>query len=622
VFTTESSGTFDEYGRVLTSADADSRTTTTSYTPATGAAPTSITVKDPMNLGSGTVTTYDPVRNLPLNETDAAGYVTSESYDALGRITAVWSPGHPQGTVPADKTFSYAISATNPSVITTNTINVSGGYTPAETLYDSLGRQIETQQQTPDGGRLVTDVTYNSDGWKLVVSNPYYATGAPSGATPKPTYSYGRGLTTDIYQYHSSPPPSTPPAAGTGNQSGAAGWDHTSYTYTPAQQLASISDAAGNTWSNTYDLAGNRLTTVTPDAGKTTSTYDAAGQLMTVTDARTKQVSFTYDNDGRKTAEYDTTGGASESGSDELAAWKYDTLKAGMLTSSVSYTGGTTGTAYTQATTGYNAYGLPSGTATTISAGPLSGTYKQGLTYSSYGDLLTSYFDSAAGGLPNETVSTGYNSANEPVSVGSSLWTYVAALSYTELGKPQEYAFGTTTEPAWLTNTYDQQTGRLTAALVQAQTSPVTLDSTAYAYDHAGNITSAADTPPGGAAAANVQCFQYDYLSRLIQAWAQSATPCAAARPSPPKAAPPPTGTPTPTTPPQRLRRTTCNPRRPRRRQATRSPPPTPTPPPGPGRCSRTRSRPPRRPDRRPRPTPTTRQGTRPRSPARPVPRT
>ena len=42
---------------------------------------------------------------------------------------------------------------------------------------------------------------------------------------------------------------------------------------------------------------------------------------MTVTDARGKQVSYTYDGDGRKTAAYDTTGGAQETTSDQLAAW-------------------------------------------------------------------------------------------------------------------------------------------------------------------------------------------------------------------------------------------------------------------------------------------------------------
>ena len=50
-----------------------------------------------------------------------------------------------------------------------------------ETIYDSLGRVRETQDETADGNRTVTDTTYNSDGWKLLVSGPYYITGAPSG---------------------------------------------------------------------------------------------------------------------------------------------------------------------------------------------------------------------------------------------------------------------------------------------------------------------------------------------------------------------------------------------------------------------------------------------------------
>ena len=42
VYTTESTATYDEYGRVLTSTNADNDTTTTAYTPATGAEPTSV----------------------------------------------------------------------------------------------------------------------------------------------------------------------------------------------------------------------------------------------------------------------------------------------------------------------------------------------------------------------------------------------------------------------------------------------------------------------------------------------------------------------------------------------------------------------------------------------------
>jgi YD repeat-containing protein len=44
-----------------------------------------------------------------------------------------------------------------------------------------------------------------------------------------------------------------------------------------------------------------------------------------------------------------------------------------------------------------------------------------------------------------------------------------------------------------------------------------------------GSITSEADTPSGDAAATDVQCFRYDYLNRLVQAWAQGTAGCAGA---------------------------------------------------------------------------------------------
>lgn len=570
-FTTQSTDVYDRYGRVTSATDADRRVTTTAYTPATGAEPTSVAVHDPMLLT--TTTAYDPVRDLPVTVTDPAGLITSEAYDALGRLTSVWKPGHPAATAPADETFTYKVSATAPSVITTNTITATGGYNPSEVLYDSLGRQIETQAATPDGGREITDISYNSDGWHLVDSDAYYTTGAPSGTlvaapddeipsqtgyfydgdgrvlrkvsykfatetfetdssyggsyvtvtppsggTPETTFTNALGKTSAIDQYHAGVPadPSDP----------AADYDATTYTYTPAQKLASITDAAGNKWTYGYDIAGNQLSVNDPDAGSSSTVYDAAGQLTSETDARGKQVSYVYDADGRKTAEYDTTGGQAESGTDELAAWTYDTLAKGQPTKSVAYVGGTTGTSYTQGITGYSAFGLPSGTDTVISGGPLAGTYKRGFTYGAFNNLVSSYADTAAGGLPAETVNTGYNTSDNPVSVGSSLWTYVASLSYTELGQPQQYAFGTTTQPAWLLNAYDQQTNRLTSSETQTGVSPITVDNSSYSYDDVGNITAEADTPASGPA--QVQCFQYDYLGRLDQAWAQGATGCAA----------------------------------------------------------------------------------------------
>jgi RHS repeat-associated protein len=576
-FTVESTATFDQYGRKLTSTDADGRTTTTAYTPATGAEPTSVQVSTPTTQNGttatttamSTTTTYDPARDLPLTVTDPASYVTTETYDALGRLTAVWKAGNAT-TGPANIKFSYTLPPSGLPMVTTQTINGSGAYMTDETFYDSLGRVLETQNETASGNRTVSDVYYNSDGWKSLVSNPYVTGGAPSGTlvqatdadvpsqagyvydgvgrvvrqvtfqnaselwetdttyggdyttvvppsggTPHTTFTEGRGLTTAIWQYHDGVTPgvTVPPS----------GYDKTTYSYTPARKLAGITDAASNAWSYQYDLAGNQTSATDPDTGTTASTYDPAGQLMTTTNADSQQVSYVYDADGRKIASYDTTGGAGETSADQIAAWKFDTIKKGKLTSSSTFYGGLT---YTKQVTGYNGFGLPIGTVTIIPTGaPLAGNYSQTLSYFSGSEQLAGYGDGPYGGLPAETVSLGYDAANEPNSLGSPAWNYVASLSYTDLAQPQEYTMGTTATPAWLQQTYDAQ-NRPHTSTFQAGLTPVTLDATTYSFDNSGNLTQEADTPSGGPA--QVQCFQYDYLARLDQAWSQGTSGCSA----------------------------------------------------------------------------------------------
>jgi len=562
--------TYDEYGRVLTTTNPDGDTTTTAYTPATGAEPTSVTVTDP--IGLVTTTTYDPAREQPLTVTTPAGNTTTQAYDALGRKTAEWTPGDPTSG-PATSTWSYTVSNSAPSVTAEQVLEPNGNYLTTDTIDDSFGNVREVQQETASGGTDVTDTTYDSDGWKALDSGPYYVSGPPSGTlveaasssvpdetgyvydgdgrvirqiaeddgterwetdtsyggdettvtppaggTPETTWTDGRGLTTAIWQYHAGAPVSI--------SDPASDYDATSYTSTAGKELATITDPAGNTWSYTYDLLGDQLTSTSPDSGKTTSTYDSAQHLMTATDARGKTISYTYDADGRKTAEYDTTGGAAETSSDEIASWTYDTVAEGQLTSSTAYQNGS---AYTEQVTGYAANGQPSGIETIIpsSQGTLAGTYTQTFTYAPDGQQ-TSHTDSAVGGLPTETVTTGFNNAGEEDSLtGAS--SYVDSLTYTNLNQPLQYTMDTSAEPVYITDSYDPQTGNLAQQNTQTGAAQTQVDDLNYTYNDVGDVTSEADTPSGDPAATDVQCFAYDYLGRLVQAWAQGTTGCASA---------------------------------------------------------------------------------------------
>jgi len=564
--------TYDEYGRVLTTTNPDGDTTTTAYTPSTGAEPTSEKVTDPMGLV--TTTTYDPARDLPVTVTNPAADTTTTAYDALGRQTAQWAPGNP-ATGPATTTYSYTVSNTAPSVTAEQTLEPSGNYLTTDTIDDSFGNTVEVQTQTAGGGTDITDTTYNSDGWKALDSGPYYVSSPPSGTlveaasssvpdqtgydydgdgrvirqisfddgtetwetdtayggdettvtppvggTAETTWTDGRGLTTAIWQYHADVPVSVSDPAND--------YDATGYTYNAAGKLATITDDAGNKWSYTYDLLGDQTSATSPDTGTTTTSYDPAQRVLSVTDDRGKATSYAYDYDGRKTAEYDTTGGAPESSATELASWTWDTLAKGQLTSSTSYQNGD---AYTEEVTGYAASGQPTGTEVIIpsSQGALAGTYTQTYTYAPDG-AETSYTDSAAGGLPGETVTLGYNNAGEEDSLTGASVTgtspYVGSLSYTNLGQPLQYTMGTTAEPVWITDSYDPQTASLTQQNVQAGTAETQVDDLNYAYNNVGDIESEADTPSGDPAATDVQCFTYDYLGRLVQAWAQGAADC------------------------------------------------------------------------------------------------
>ena len=95
---------------------------------------------------------------------------------------------------------------------------------------------------------------------------------------------------------------------------------------------------------------------------------------------------YTYDALNRKTAEYATSATAAN----ELASWTYDSLAKGQLTSSSGYTGGTSGSAYTEAITGYDALYQPTGTKTTLPAAVtgLNGSYTTTSTYTSVTGLL------------------------------------------------------------------------------------------------------------------------------------------------------------------------------------------------------------------------------------------
>ncbi|WGD40492.1 RHS repeat protein [Streptomyces cathayae] len=114
------------------------------------------------------------------------------------------------------------------------------------------------------------------------------------------------------------------------------------YAYDKHGNLARMTDAAGNTWSWTFDARGRQTRADDPDKGVTTTVYNELDRPVRTTDARGVTLTSTYDALGR-TIEL-------KQGDELCAKWTYDTLLKGQPTADTRYIDGQ---AYTTEVGGY-----------------------------------------------------------------------------------------------------------------------------------------------------------------------------------------------------------------------------------------------------------------------------
>ncbi|MCW3844798.1 RHS repeat-associated core domain-containing protein [Micromonospora yasonensis] len=594
VWQTDKRSVYDSFGRVTDSYDGRGGLTKMSY------------AMNSVNLVTGTTTTnalsqavsvaLSPKRGMPLSTTDANLVVKREQYDALGRSTAVWLNNRATSS-PANQKFTYTVSKTGVSAVTTEKLNNSNGYQTSVTLYDALLRTRQTQTITPQGGRMITDTFYDTRGWTRASYNGWWDdTTTPTVSTPvsaadlgkqvpnqtfttydglgraviveaakngvtvsKTTTAYGGDRTTvvpptggvvkttvvdvleqniELHEYSSWPTVTTPADTFTGTFTVTGGTATVSrYGYDGHGYQSTLTDAKSNVWTSTYNLLGQVVAKADPDAGNSTMAYDANGNLVQTTDGRGKTLSYTYDALDRKIAEFASTV-ANQSAANQRAAWVYDnsngvagvTNAIGELTTTIAYRGGQ---AYTSQHKGFDVFGNSLGLTVTIpdTEGSLGGQYVFGHTYTSVLGLPLTDTYPAKGSLPSETVVHGYSGVLDlPTTLGGST-SYTSGVTYDAWGRVNQQTLGSTTSAAYVTNTYDTHTGRLTNQLVtRNKTTPSTVDEQEYQYDLAGNITRKISKRYGATTPVETQCYGYDGLARLTEAW--TATDNCAATPT------------------------------------------------------------------------------------------
>lgn len=113
------------------------------------------------------------------------------AYDPFGRLVSVWPRGRAKATYPTTPgtSYQYAMSATVPSVVTTNALGPNCTYITSRTIYDALlrTRQVQRPEAGTGGGRIVTDTFYDSAGRNYMTWGPYPASGATSTTLFVPT---------------------------------------------------------------------------------------------------------------------------------------------------------------------------------------------------------------------------------------------------------------------------------------------------------------------------------------------------------------------------------------------------------------------------------------------------
>ncbi|GAA0607555.1 hypothetical protein HPO96_31590 [Kribbella sandramycini] len=545
---------YDAIGRQTETVDGLNRPTTRAYSPAYGPIQK---ITDTSANGQQVVKELEPAFGFETAVQMPDGRRGVRQLDAVGRVAKTWDSGHATSG-PADLEFEYKLRDDGPSLVTTKRRVKSGTYDVSYDLYDGLGRIRQTHEQSPRGGWLVTDNRYDSRGLEVKVNGPYYtATLAegelklvdeatlpkqevttwdeaerpkqqafksmgvqkwaidhdistnrqsidpPAGQTPTTRIMDVDGNLTELRQYHGDSP--TGP------------YDSTKYAYWPTGALKSVTDPGGNVWSYKYDVQGRKIEENDPDKGISKFEYDAADQLVSTTDARGTKLYNSYDINGRKTAtRLNAPDGPLQS------EWKFDTLAAGRPTSSTRYVTKDGKTeAYTTAITGYDSSGRTTGTTVTLpeSEGKLAGAYTIGQTYTDDGKVATRSLP-AAGGLGAETLNFGYNNQGLPTSLAGQD-TYVRQLSYTPFEDADVLTLGTASGPFVQQKfEYDQITRRVSRVVVDKELSPRRVSDTRYDYDPGGNIKKISDiAPEGSGEATDTQCFDYDYMSRLTQAW-------------------------------------------------------------------------------------------------------
>jgi RHS repeat-associated protein len=458
------------FGEATQQQDANGNTTSTAYD--SMGRPTSVTLPAYTPPGGSAITatattTYNAL-GLPATRTDAAGHVTTYTYDKYGRVLTRTDPD-PDGAGPKTApVWTYTYDRDGELL---DSVDPTGAHTSS--TYDERGRKITSSVSDHNGATLIwytTTYTVDDAGNTTAVSTPsghvtttvYDKAGEPTTVTDptgrftQTTYDLAGRVTSTVHGQNTT----------YANPVTTTSYDLAGRAVSTSDCTATSSGACNTvirTATTAFDGAGRTIQATTAAGRPTYYGYDTAGQLATITQrvdptnaATAITVNLGYDRDGNKTRMIDGNGNP---------------------------------TTYT-----YNTWNLPESTieaSTTPHPDPVDRTWTT--TYNTVG-LSTQ--DTLPGGATRTRTYDALNRLTGETGTGAEASTTARSLDYDPLGR----VVSATSPAGNLTFTYTER-GQL---------------ATATGYGGASTYTYNADNlPTGRTDTAGAATFGYDTAGRL-----------------------------------------------------------------------------------------------------------
>ena len=290
--------------------------------------------------------TYDSNIGRLASKEDPNLQTTYFTYDNMWRLATVSYPDggsatitHQETTPPFTATLSKAITSSLNYVMTNS--------------FDGLGR-VYKSVVTDLQGNIETDTTYDADGRKYTVSNPYRTTSdstygitsyvydalgrtcvvvPPDGTAVANTSCPATQPSNDVFTVYSGSSTTVTDQQGKSRKSQTDGlgrltdvWEdpavlnyHTVYTYDALGDLTTVVQGGSHNRSFIFDSLKRLTSSTNPETGTTpvTYTYDADSNVITKKDARTFTITYGYDVLNRMT-------GKTYSNGDPAVSYSYD----------------------------------------------------------------------------------------------------------------------------------------------------------------------------------------------------------------------------------------------------------------------------------------------------------